>query len=308
MVRLHSHLPDTPPDFRIEVPTEALPLQNSVPELGSGAPSSRGPTAEPEDGAGIVVLRHVEPVYSVASVRAHEYGTVAVQVLVDEQGRPNQVELLRSSGFPRLDASALQSVRRYRFAPLIRGSQAVRVWTTIHVTFDPLPMPVPVTMVEFDESVAEQIASATRPNSGRPLADPDTEATLRGLVEKVLAALASERAGEIQRPASVPHAPIHQLAAWGELKSVQFVGFASRGFKSDVPERRVTGTRLWGGFRNTSRWEIYEVKQAGGTSYWLAAVAPSGALRRLQITVASEPRVLNASGAGPESTTPTTPP
>ena len=66
-----------------------------------------------------------------------------------------------------------------------------------------------------------------------------------------------------------------------------------------------TGIHVWG-FRYTSRREIYEVKQAGGTSYWLAAVAPNGALRSLQITTASDPVSLSASGAGPESTTPAT--
>ena len=279
MVRLHAHLPDTPPDFRIEVPTEALSPQNSVPELGNGASSSSGPTADPEDGAAIVVLRHVEPVYSSASVKAHEHGIVAVQVLVDEQGRPDQVELLRSSGFPRLDASALRSVHRYRFAPVKRGSQAVPVWTTVHVEFDLLPMPIPVTVVEFDESVAEQIASATRTHRGRPLAAPGTEAALHGLVEKLLAAVSSEREEEIQRPASLQRAPIRQLATWGELQSVQFIGFASRGFEGDSPETRT----LTGTLRNTGRWEIYEVKQAGGTSYWLAAVAPNGAPTSLQI-------------------------
>jgi hypothetical protein len=75
------------------------------------------------------------------------------------------VELLRSSGFPRLDESALHSVRRYRFTPVMQGLQAIRVWTTVYVSFDLLPMPVPVTMVGFDETVAEQIALATRMNS-----------------------------------------------------------------------------------------------------------------------------------------------
>lgn len=308
MARLRAHLPDTPPDLRIEVPTEAPPPQNSLPELGNGAPSPDGPpTTEPESGASVFVLRHVEPVYSSASVQAHEHGIVAVQVLVDEQGRPNQVELLRSSGFPRLDASALRSVRRYRFAPVMRGSQAIRVWTTVNVEFNLLPMPIPVTVVEFDEGVAEQIASASRTNNGRPLAAPSTEATLRGLVEKLLAAASSDRAGEIQRPASTPRAPIEQLAVWGELQTVQFVGFASHGFERDIPETRtVTGTHFSNRFRNTTRWEIYEVKQAGGTSYWLAAVAPGGAPTSLQITVASDPPILNASGAGPQSTTPAT--
>ena len=71
------------------------------------------------------------------------------------------------------------------------------------------------------------------------------------------------------------------------------VGFdsgTSRGFDSDNPlseNRPTTGSRLGG--HATVRCEIFEVKQVGGMSYWLAVVGNDGRLKRIEITVTTEP-------------------
>jgi protein TonB len=67
--------------------------------------------------------------YPLASRRAREQGQARVRVLVDAQGRPQQMELLRSTGFTRLDEAALAAVRATRFKPTMENgvAQAVRV-------------------------------------------------------------------------------------------------------------------------------------------------------------------------------------
>jgi protein TonB len=67
--------------------------------------------------------------YPLASRRAREQGQARVRVLVDAQGRPQQMELLRSTGFARLDEAALAAVRATRFKPYMENgvAQAVRV-------------------------------------------------------------------------------------------------------------------------------------------------------------------------------------
>lgn len=61
----------------------------------------------------------VEPVldYPLASRRLGEQGVVQVSVLVDARGRPEDMQVLRSSGYPRLDEAALDTVRATRFRP-----------------------------------------------------------------------------------------------------------------------------------------------------------------------------------------------
>lgn len=67
--------------------------------------------------------------YPLASRRAREQGQARVRVLVDAQGRPQQMELLRSTGSTRLDEAALAAVRATRFKPYMENgvAQAVRV-------------------------------------------------------------------------------------------------------------------------------------------------------------------------------------
>jgi periplasmic protein TonB len=55
------------------------------------------------------------------SVRLGEYGTVLLRVTVGVNGQATLVELVKSSGYPRLDNAAQQGAKRLRFRPALRG-------------------------------------------------------------------------------------------------------------------------------------------------------------------------------------------
>ena len=61
-------------------------------------------------------------------------------LLVDEQGRPRDIEVAKSSGFPRLDRAAVQAMRAARFQPHIEDGQPRMVWVPapIHFQLDEL--------------------------------------------------------------------------------------------------------------------------------------------------------------------------
>jgi protein TonB len=48
---------------------------------------------------------------------------------------PARVELRSSSGHDRLDAVALETVRRWKFVPARRGDQAVSAWVLVPISF-----------------------------------------------------------------------------------------------------------------------------------------------------------------------------
>jgi protein TonB len=77
----------------------------------------------------------VEPTYPSASRRASEEGTVRLKVLVDEKGRPKNVAVAASSGFPRLDQAAMDAVRKWRFVAATNGTNAIAAWTQVAITF-----------------------------------------------------------------------------------------------------------------------------------------------------------------------------
>ena len=86
------------------------------------APAAAKPTAQPA-----VTLQpstdadHADTQYRIAlpaiSSRLGEYGRVLVRVQVGTDGRALQVQLLKSSGYARLDDNALATVARWRFKP-----------------------------------------------------------------------------------------------------------------------------------------------------------------------------------------------
>lgn len=117
-------VPDTPPNIRIDIPLAPVQqhseIQASSPpgsKQKRGADPSHGIAEEPAEGAGAAVLHQVGPAYGAASVKSHEQGVVALRVLIDSQGKPMRVRLAQSSGFLRLDRSAIDAVKRYRFTP-----------------------------------------------------------------------------------------------------------------------------------------------------------------------------------------------
>lgn len=61
--------------------------------------------------------RTESPVYPKESLRRREYGTVILRVLIDEIGRPAQIQVERSSGYARLDAAGRDAVEKFLFRP-----------------------------------------------------------------------------------------------------------------------------------------------------------------------------------------------
>lgn len=81
-------------------------------------------------------LKNPAPAYPVMSRRLGEEGRVVLRVFVSAEGRPEQIELKNSSGFPRLDQAAEEAVRRWKFAPARRGDEAVATWVAVPIVFN----------------------------------------------------------------------------------------------------------------------------------------------------------------------------
>lgn len=80
-------------------------------------------------------LANPRPPYPMASRRLGEAGTVHLRVQVGPEGQALRVELKASSGFPRLDQSALDTVARWRFVPARRGATPVASWVVVPIVF-----------------------------------------------------------------------------------------------------------------------------------------------------------------------------
>jgi periplasmic protein TonB len=76
-----------------------------------------------------------ETPYPAVSRIRDEQGTVLVKVMISPYGTVGDVQIEKSSGFPRLDDAALKAVRGWKFVPASRGSQAIATWVIVPVKF-----------------------------------------------------------------------------------------------------------------------------------------------------------------------------
>lgn len=91
------------------------------------------PAAGPTRGARLIAAASMQPPYPSASRALGEEGSVELMVSIDEHGAVTGVNLLRSSGFARLDAAAIAfALKRWRFEAALKDGQPVA--TSRHFT------------------------------------------------------------------------------------------------------------------------------------------------------------------------------
>lgn len=78
-----------------------------------------------------------KPPYPIEALRHQEGGLVTLRVQVSAEGHPTKVEVRKRSGNRALDRAALNTVRRWRFAPAIRKGKPVAAVVIVPVEFRP---------------------------------------------------------------------------------------------------------------------------------------------------------------------------
>lgn len=76
-----------------------------------------------------------EPAYPAQDVRLGNEGTVLLSVYVLANGAVGEVLLQKTSGFPRLDESALSEARRWKFKPGTEDGKPAAMWKQLPITF-----------------------------------------------------------------------------------------------------------------------------------------------------------------------------
>lgn len=118
-------------DATVAAPTVAAPIAVS-PAPTFTASAAPAPSA-PRFDAGY--LDNPKPAYPGLSRKLGEQGRVVLRVRVDAAGLPLEVQVHGGSGFPRLDHAALETVRRWKFAPARLGKEAVAATVLVPIAF-----------------------------------------------------------------------------------------------------------------------------------------------------------------------------
>jgi protein TonB len=80
-------------------------------------------------------LHNPKPAYPAISRRLNEEGTTVLRVQVGADGRTLSVDIRQSSGYPRLDEAARDTVSRWRFVPARRGEEAIESVVAVPIVF-----------------------------------------------------------------------------------------------------------------------------------------------------------------------------
>ncbi|MDR1662621.1 MAG: TonB family protein [Azoarcus sp.] len=78
-------------------------------------------------------LHNPEPPYPQMSRRLGEEGKVMLRVYVLPNGSVEKVEIVKTSGFARLDKAARDAVVKWRFGPARQGNNAVASWVNVPI-------------------------------------------------------------------------------------------------------------------------------------------------------------------------------
>lgn len=118
--------------------TPAAALVQPLPEIQESAPAA--PTPAPPlpvmpPSFDAAYLDNPPPQYPAIARRSGEQGRVLLRVLVTAGGLAESVDVRTSSGSPRLDTAAQETVRRWRFVPARQGNHAVAAWVLVPINF-----------------------------------------------------------------------------------------------------------------------------------------------------------------------------
>jgi protein TonB len=119
--------PPTPP---ISAPVAAVPAPAPAP-----APAPTAKVELPSTDADY--LHNPAPPYPRTSFKLGEEGTTTVRVLVGPDGKAQDAQVAKSSGFPRLDQAALETaLRSWRYVPGKRGGVAEAMWVNVPIKWE----------------------------------------------------------------------------------------------------------------------------------------------------------------------------
>ena len=130
--------PVTPNAPSVQPIAPPAPYVPTVAVAAVAAPAPPAPPAAPKivlPSSDADYLSNPKPPYPPMSNRLREEGTVRVRVLVSATGLPLRVELGKSSGYERLDESALAIVPKWRFVPGKVNGVAEDMWFVVPIPF-----------------------------------------------------------------------------------------------------------------------------------------------------------------------------
>lgn len=126
------------------------PVQAAPPAVEVAHPSkivlqyAGPPLATHLAGQDITYNSRFPPHFPKEAVAAGHYGTVILLILVNTNGENGEIRVEQSSGYPELDASAVEAAKHWMYTPEVKSGVPQASWIRTPITFSrPVPPPPP---------------------------------------------------------------------------------------------------------------------------------------------------------------------
>lgn len=120
-------------------PTGVVAAQSPAPPIAAPVAAVPAPVApEPKvelPSSDADYLHNPKPAFPPLSKRLGEQGRVLVRVRIGVDGLPQKADIVASSGFDRLDRTAVATALRWRYVPGKRGGVAEAMWFVVPIDF-----------------------------------------------------------------------------------------------------------------------------------------------------------------------------
>lgn len=132
-------LPQVAEPAAITAPTPEPPMAQATAVEPANAPSEAiqqpAPLRIEQPSSDADYLNNPRPAYPALSRRLGEQGKVVIRVFIGADGSATRAEIRSSSGYERLDQTALQTVQRWRYVPGKRNGVPEAMWFNVPINF-----------------------------------------------------------------------------------------------------------------------------------------------------------------------------
>jgi protein TonB len=128
--------PSAPVQEEAPVVASVAPSQEKKPDIMEKPEARPAPPPAPLIEAVPMYRKNPVPLYPRVARRRGYEGKVILEVLVNEEGRVEDLRIFQSSGYKVLDRSAMKSVQSWLFEPGRRGDEKLEMWVKVPIRFD----------------------------------------------------------------------------------------------------------------------------------------------------------------------------
>jgi len=132
-------VPKTSPEKTPEETDSHFDSEKTVSKARLKVEKETAPTISP-----LQMIREAKPLYRsnpspkyprIARIRGYQ-GNILLDVLVNKNGKVNDLKIYKSSGYPILDRAAVSSVKHWLFEPGMIGENRVNMWVRVPIRFE----------------------------------------------------------------------------------------------------------------------------------------------------------------------------